>query len=60
MMNIFICKQVALYAMKCLIRVWNVKYNSIHCAANLLAGLATYHVSLYHEINSNNLSCQCA
>ncbi|KAK3753991.1 hypothetical protein QZH41_009266, partial [Actinostola sp. cb2023] len=35
--------EIALYAIKCLIRVWNVKYNSIHCAANLLAGLSVYH-----------------
>lgn len=37
--------QVALYVIKCLIRVWNIKYNSVHCAANLLAGLAQYYVS---------------
>ena len=34
-----------LYVIKCLIRVWNVKYNSVHCAANLLAGVVQYHVS---------------
>lgn len=41
--------QVALYVIKCLVRVWNIKYNSIHCAANLLAGLVQYHedVGLY-------------
>jgi len=41
--------QIALYVIKCLIRVWNVKYNSIHCAANLLAGIVQYHedVGLY-------------
>nr|XP_058955604.1 regulator of nonsense transcripts 2-like isoform X1 [Pocillopora verrucosa] len=41
--------QVALYVIKCLIRVWNIKYNSVHCAANLLAGLAQYYedVGLY-------------
>lgn len=41
--------QVALYVIKCLIRVWNIKYNSIHCAANLLAGLVQYYedVGLY-------------
>ena len=37
--------QVASYVIKCLIRVWNIKYNSVHCAANLLAGLAQYYVS---------------
>lgn len=35
--------EIAFYATKCLIAVWNVRYNSIHCAANLLAGLAPYH-----------------
>lgn len=41
--------QVALYVIKCLIRVWNMKYNSVHCAANLLAGVVQYHedVGLY-------------
>ncbi|XP_062617589.1 regulator of nonsense transcripts 2-like [Saccostrea cucullata] len=34
---------IAFYATKCMIAVWNVRYNSIHCAANLLAGLAPYH-----------------
>ena len=37
--------QIALYVIKCLIRAWNIKYNSIHCAANLLAGVVQYHVS---------------
>lgn len=31
------------YAIKCLSGAWNVKYNNIHCLANLLAGLALYH-----------------
>ncbi|XP_061195542.1 regulator of nonsense transcripts 2-like [Saccostrea echinata] len=35
--------EIAFYATKCMIAVWNVRYNSIHCAANLLAGLAPYH-----------------
>lgn len=35
--------EIAFYATKSLIAVWNVRYNSIHCAANLLAGLAPYH-----------------
>lgn len=41
--------QIVLYVIKCLIRVWNVKYNSVHCAANLLAGVVQYHeeVGLY-------------
>ncbi|XP_064604775.1 regulator of nonsense transcripts 2-like isoform X2 [Liolophura sinensis] len=34
--------QVAFYATKCLTAVWNVRYNSVHCVANLLAGLAPY------------------
>ena len=40
---------------KCLIRVWNIKYNSIHCAANLLAGIVQYYVSNIH----NNLFITC-
>lgn len=35
--------EIAFYATKSLIAVWNVRFNSIHCAANLLAGLAPYH-----------------
>ena len=31
------------YAIKCLVAAWNVKYNNIHCLANLLAGLSQYH-----------------
>ncbi|EDO46900.1 predicted protein, partial [Nematostella vectensis] len=38
--------EIALYAIKCFIRIWNVKYNSIHCAANLLSGLSAYHEEL--------------
>ena len=30
------------YAVKSLIAVWNMRYNVIHCCANLLAGLAPY------------------
>ena len=37
--------QIAFYTTKCMIAVWNIRYNSIHCAANLLAGIAPYHVS---------------
>ena len=37
--------QVVSYTVKCLTNIYNVRYNSIHCAANLLAGLAPYHVS---------------
>lgn len=35
--------EIAFYATKCLTAVWNIKYNSIHCAANLLAGIAPFH-----------------
>ena len=31
------------YAIKCLVAAWNVKYNNVHCLANLLAGLSQYH-----------------
>lgn len=30
------------YLICCMINIWNVKYNSIHCMANLLAGLVAY------------------
>ena len=35
-----------MYAVKCLCRVWNVKYNNIYCVASLLAGLAQFQVSV--------------
>jgi len=31
--------------MKCFCEIWNVRYSCIHCCANLVAGLASYHVS---------------
>jgi regulator of nonsense transcripts 2 len=37
------------YAVKSLIAIWNVKYNTVHCMANLVSGLA-----LYHVINNSN------
>ena len=33
-----------LYAVRCLTAAWNVRYNSIHCLANLVSGLALYYV----------------
>uniref|UniRef100_A0A6Q2YB37 Regulator of nonsense transcripts 2 n=1 Tax=Esox lucius TaxID=8010 RepID=A0A6Q2YB37_ESOLU len=30
------------YLICCMVNIWNVKYNSIHCVANLLAGLVAY------------------
>lgn len=35
------------YAVKCLIAGYHVRYNSIHCLASLVAGLASYYVSCY-------------
>ena len=35
--------EIAFYATKCLTAVWNIRYNSVHCAANLLAGIAPFH-----------------
>ncbi len=35
------------YAIKCLVAAWNLRYNSIHCLANLVSGLASYHVSFF-------------
>ena len=37
--------QVAQYAVKCLSRVWLVKYNNIYCVASLLSGLSQFQVS---------------
>ena len=34
------------YTVKSLTAAWNVRYNSIHCLANLVSGLASYYVSL--------------
>ncbi|XP_042191216.1 regulator of nonsense transcripts 2 isoform X2 [Callorhinchus milii] len=34
--------EVKEYVINCMINIWNVKYNSIHCVANLLAGLVPY------------------
>ncbi|XP_072257884.1 regulator of nonsense transcripts 2 isoform X2 [Pyxicephalus adspersus] len=34
--------EVREYVICCMINIWNVKYNSIHCVANLLAGLVLY------------------
>eukprot|EP00795_Rhopilema_esculentum_P002036 gene2037-17601_t len=31
------------YVVKCLSKIWNVKYSNIHCAANMLSGLSEYH-----------------
>ncbi len=36
-------EDLSLYATKCLTAAWNVRYNSIHCLANLVSGLALYH-----------------
>lgn len=32
-----------LFAVRCLTAAWNVRYNSIHCLANLVSGLALYY-----------------
>ncbi|XP_074649802.1 regulator of nonsense transcripts 2-like [Tubulanus polymorphus] len=34
------------YAAKCLTAVWNVRFNNVHCLANLLAGLAPFHENI--------------
>lgn len=34
--------EVKNYLICCMVNIWNVKYNSIHCVANLLAGLVAY------------------
>ena len=38
-------------ACKCLVAIWNVRYNTVHCMANLVSGLAFYHVRLF-DLNS--------
>ncbi|XP_072181831.1 regulator of nonsense transcripts 2-like [Diadema setosum] len=35
--------EIKQYTVKCLSSVWNLKYNNVHCLANLLAGLVQYH-----------------
>lgn len=37
-------ENIKAYAIKCLIAVWNVRFNSIHCLANLVSGLSSYYV----------------
>ena len=39
-----------MYAVKCLCRVWNVKYNNIYCVASLLAGLAQFQVLISFDL----------
>jgi len=36
-------EELVSYVIKCLTSAHNIRYNSIHCAANLLAGVAPYH-----------------
>ena len=36
-------EELTRYAIRCLTAAWNVRYNSIHCLANLVSGLALYH-----------------
>ena len=36
--------EVRQYAIKCLTAAWNVRYNTIHCMANLVSGLSIYYV----------------
>ena len=42
-------KEIKGVATSCIMAVWNVKYGNIHCMANLLAGLAPYHVSVQYD-----------
>ncbi|KAL5014942.1 hypothetical protein ScPMuIL_009212 [Solemya velum] len=42
--------EISCYTTKCMTAVWNVRYNSIHCLANLLAGLAPYHEAVAVQI----------
>ncbi|XP_067945290.1 regulator of nonsense transcripts 2-like isoform X2 [Watersipora subatra] len=38
------------YASSAIMAVWNVKYGNIHCVANLLAGLASYHEDVIVQV----------
>ncbi|XP_060589393.1 regulator of nonsense transcripts 2-like, partial [Ruditapes philippinarum] len=42
--------EIAFYTTKCLIAVWNIRFNSVHCAANLLAGIAPYHETVAIQV----------
>lgn len=42
--------EISFYTTKCLIAVWNIRFNSIHCAANLLAGIAPYHETVAIQV----------
>ncbi len=39
-----VSRQAFRYAVDTLTQVWNVKFNNVHCVANLLAGLKSYQV----------------
>ena len=36
--------EVFQWAVTSLIQIWNVKFNNVHCVANLIAGLKPYQV----------------
>ena len=40
-------KVVSNFAIESIASVWNVKYYNVRCAASLLAGLVSYHVSFF-------------
>jgi hypothetical protein len=41
--------QVFQWAVTSLVQIWNVKFNNVHCVANLLAGLKPYQVLYFFE-----------
>ena len=41
----FLFVKLRAYGTKCVTHIWNVKFNNIRCVANMLSGLAEYHVS---------------
>ncbi|XP_065829139.1 regulator of nonsense transcripts 2-like isoform X2 [Oscarella lobularis] len=41
---------VANYAVKCLTRVWLLKFSNIHCLANMLSGLAEYQENVGYRV----------
>ncbi|CAF0714012.1 unnamed protein product [Brachionus calyciflorus] len=43
-------EELRFYCINCLIAAWNVRYNSIHCLANLVSGLALYYEEVGFQI----------
>ena len=46
------------YGTKCVTHIWNVKFNNIRCVANMLSGLAEYHVSFCNIVTLRFYLCE--